>query len=485
MISFIPKLCYYAFGLGFPLNLLYLVPFLVFFPFVKKLFKNKYFRILFFVLPSTIIFIKILRNDPFFLSDDFAHLKLVTYYSYFEILKMALSNPGIWVGHHIVSAFWLFKIIFDTFGTKVESYLFVNYILQVLNLIIFYNILEKIGKRTFISVFVTFLLGFNYLTWISNMHEILGGTFVLLAVYFWVKYLQQKSGLFLVVVYYLLALVSKEITFFLFPALILISIFYNFTVRKLEIKKYKSSIIILSSIFILYLLFFAWKFTDYSRLPVDEGYKIAFSIEVVMKNIVVYTSMLVPFLRNSYFLTWLFFVLFIGFDFWKRKPITTPFLVSYLLFLLPPSLFTNRISNYYTYIPSFFLFMGIAQVFWELARRKIFSNKFAVGVVILVITIYIFGVNKLLMDNCFLIQVPWQKPYTSAFYALRNNLNRLWISGELTIGKEIMIKEEEKSLDMQALYETGALQLFINDKEARNLSFIYNKDRGTLEVSQK
>src|SRR3989304_7993492 len=110
------RICYLVFGVKIPFYLQYALPLLVFYGFISSLIKNKYFRILLVLVPPTVIFIRLLRNDPFFLSDDFAHLFLANESSYFDIAKEALTGGGIWLGHRLIGAFWLFKAIFDVFG---------------------------------------------------------------------------------------------------------------------------------------------------------------------------------------------------------------------------------------------------------------------------------------------------------------------------------------------------------------------------------
>jgi len=485
MNSFISKFCYYAFGLSFPLNLLYLVPPLIFYRQLVKLFKNNYFRIFFILIPPTIIFIKLLRNDPFFLSDDFAHLNLVSNYSFLEIAKNALTR-GIWVGHRIFAAFWVFKGIFHIFGTRVEAYLFLNYLLHALNLIIFYKIIEKIKKGTFISVFITFILGTFYLTWISNIHELMGGTFVLLTLYFWFKFLLEgKKYNWVSTVFYLLAIFSKEITFLAVPALFLFSVFFHFNFKKLNLRKVTKGFSPLLVIFLFYSIFYASTFLGYSRLPSDAGYKMAFSLGLFLKNLLIYTSMLVPVLKSIWGRGIILLLVFLGFDLVKRKPLTTPFILSYFLFLIPPSLFANRISNYYTYIPSFFLFFALALIFWEFSKLKVFSNKLVVVLSIFIVALGIFGAGKLFMDNCFLIQFPWKKEYKGAFLSLAKRIDQMTLDGKLIAGSEIRLSEREITSDMEELYDTGTLHLFMKEKQAQNFRFIYNKERNSLIVDAK
>src|SRR3989304_9640168 len=149
MNTLIDKFCYYSFGVKVPFYLQYAIPLIIFYDFFTRLIKNNYFRYLLIFIPPIVIFIRLLRNDPFFLSDDFAHLRLVSGNSYLEIAKDAFTKNGIWVGHRIIGAFWLFKLIFQIFGAKAEAFLAANFILHSTNVLLFYLIVQKLKKTSF------------------------------------------------------------------------------------------------------------------------------------------------------------------------------------------------------------------------------------------------------------------------------------------------------------------------------------------------
>ena len=131
----IAKVCYYLFGLSASLYLLYLILPVIWFEKFKQLIGMKMIRVLIISILPTFIFLRLFRNDAFFLSDDFAHLAYVSSNSYWEIVKVAVGH-GIWVGHHIIGGFLLFKLIYDLFGVNVNAF---NLVVYLFNLIMLYN----------------------------------------------------------------------------------------------------------------------------------------------------------------------------------------------------------------------------------------------------------------------------------------------------------------------------------------------------------
>lgn len=372
-----PKACYYAFGVKIPLYLQYSLPALLFYKQIVKLLKKEWVRIVVILIPSTVILIRLLRNDPFFLSDDFAHLRLVSRYSYLEIAKMAFSGGGIWVGHRIIGAFWVFKMIFDLFGPKPELFLLVIFGFHVTNVILFYLLARKISKDSLFSVLTAFVVGTFYMTWMSNIHEVMAATFLLASTYLFMNWLSGKKYLFLSFAFYLLAILTKEITFFLPLALILLAIYYHFNISPIKITGIIKRLLPFFVVFLIYLLTYAKGFAGYSNEPSSESsYRIVFSLSPTPKHLLYYLTFNFPVIKFSYF-GLLIFPAFLLFDLWKKKPVILPFLVSYFIFLGPPLLFENRHSYYYTYIATFFLFLGLTLFLFRglCTAYKTFSGK--------------------------------------------------------------------------------------------------------------
>jgi hypothetical protein len=436
----------------------------------------------------TIIFVKILRNDPFFLSDDFAHLQLVYRNSYLEIAGQALRPGGIWVNHKIIFAFWLFKVIYEVFGTSVVPYLTTMYLIQIVNVFLFFLILKKIANKHFLALVISVIFSSYYLTWISNIHEVLAGTFVLLALFFWINFLQSRKKKFywLVIVFYILGLFTKEITFLLGPGLILFTIFYNNYVKKINLRKLTLFLLPILIIFLFYSLFFASGFLSYSRIVGDVGYKIRFSPSIFVNNLTNYTTMLLPIIGNSTLRLLLVALSAIAVDIRRRNLVAIPLFLSYVLLVAPPSFFSARSSNYYVYIPSVFFFAFLFLVFYEiyLILKKYYDgrgigSKLLKVYSLLGILVGIFGVNRIVMDNCFLIQFPWQKPSKAVFLSLVDKIDNKLMKGELKNGNTIILSADETTLELDGLSP------FLKSEKAKNINLKYLPDQKALLVENK
>ena len=189
--KFFPKTCYYLFGVKIPFYLQYLLVGFAFYKPITKVIKNKYFQLLLILIPAIIVFVRILRNDPFFLSDDFDHLSLVLQNSYRDIARMAFSGNGIWVGHRIITGLWLFKLLFNIFGAEPVVFYASNFIFHAANVLLLFLLLKQFDKKSVFPVLISFIFSSFYLPWISNLHEFIAGSFVLLATLFWIYWLKS------------------------------------------------------------------------------------------------------------------------------------------------------------------------------------------------------------------------------------------------------------------------------------------------------
>lgn len=488
-----PRICYFSFGLKTPFYLHYLLPALVLYKHLVKFLKSKHFRLIVISISSIIVLTKLLRNNSFFLSDDFDHLYFVSENSFLGIIKVALSERGLWVGHRIVTGFWLFKLIFMAFGTQIEPYLFAIFIFSLLNVLLLYLILEKIKKDSLFSVLLAFVFGTFYLPWISNIHEIVAATFLLLGLYFWFVWLSscKAKTYWLVLVFYLLAISTKEISF-LFPiVLTAASVFYHYYISRINLKKLA---VFMAPFFLVLLLYgstlgsgFLWYFS----LPSGKGYSMSFSAEVILKNLLHYTTNIMPIVNFSMLGLGIFFASFVLFDLWKKKPITTPFLFSYLVFLGPPLLFEGRQAPYYSYIASLFLFIGFFVFLKEIYsflrgffKKKSFLTKVFTIYFVLFIAYGVFGIDKFLLDNCFLIQFPWENRRKTALSYLTKRLDKLFDTGQIQEDTEVKLEEKENIPEVRFIIGSNVLHLFLSSKGKQDYRFSYNGKEKSLIVDK-
>ena len=419
------KVCYYLFGIN-PLIISVIILSWIFFDRkIEKLFNNKFFRIFFISLPVVIIFIRILRNGPFFLSDDFAHLELAYNSSYLGILKIVLSKPGLWVGHHMILGFWLFKFIYGMFGANIYPYVTVIFLLNLTSVILLYIVSGEFIKNDFVRTFTSFVFGFLYLSWISNIHELLGAIFLMSSFYIFIKWIKNKYAVFGIwsIILYVLAVFSKEITFLLFPIIVLV---YMYKQKGRFLKRDLKILIPFCLTFIGYSIFYASTFFGYFGLK--SGYRMGFDLNTIFNNILFYFKFILsgigPYLNPTLILLFLLYI----YTLYKKNYWTIMSFLGFFALIFPVLLFSNRVSTYYVYIPAIFLFLSFGCIgdfiFHELSRIKIkvFSRRIFVAIIIVLTMLYMFSTNKGLMDNCFLILAPWPNQSRQQFLNLTNEV---------------------------------------------------------------
>lgn len=489
MNFFPPQTCYYLFGLKLPLFLNYFLPVLVFYRLLEKLFEKWYFRAFLICLPAVFILIKLLRNDFFFQSDDFAHLKIAAEYSFGEVFHRGMGRQAIWGFHHIFLGFWLFKFVFIFFKTNLEAYLFTNFLLHILNIGVFYQILRKIEKGQMFSVLITFLFATFYLSWISNIHELLASLFFLLTILFWILWITKtkRNFYFAALFSYLLAISSKEITFILPIILVLFSVFWQNYILKVNFRKKWRGFLPFFALMIIHFLVYGKVYLNFFSSKGD-GYSTSFDFSVFLKNFLVYLSQVMPIIDESLLRLSVFLLILVVFDFLKKKLIVLPLFFCYLFLLSPPSFFERKIASYYAYIPSIFLyflfFVLSREIFLFFKRRKLSGKLFNIYLV-LIILLGVFKIDKFLMDNCFLTLMPWENPHKNALFKITAKIEEKFKEGGVKEGDEIFLSQEEATHEMKYLFTTNGLYLFLVPEEAIDYQFVYNEKMNSLVIKEE
>jgi len=394
--ALVTKACYILFGSN-PVfvSLIYFL-FLLLIYFLNKKFKNKGLPLFFIsVTPAIFYLIKLLLND-YFLSDDFEHFVLISKYSYWEIFLRGISANGIWAFHRLFTSFWLFKLIYSIFKTNYYAFATVNFILHIGNLYLLTLILKKVFKNMYVTSILVFISSFHYLTWISNIHELLAGLLFLSTFYL----MFNTKHRILPIITYIFGIYSKEIVFIFPLCYTMFLIFYNNYVKKVNLKKLILDLKPFFIIFFLYLIVFVKDFYKFSNFATGSGYDLIFKLNTVFIHLAFYLGDRIPLFSGIFGL--IIFVLLITFyDLSKKKLILTSLYVSFLA-LIFPVLFLSKNTSYYSYIPSFFLIIIIG----------VFLNKFKNKPVLLsllltsLLLVFVFKTNIKMQENCFLIQFP-------------------------------------------------------------------------------
>jgi hypothetical protein len=451
---------------------------------IKKLFNRKVFSVLFVSLPAAIIFVRILFNNPFFISDDFAHLEFVSTNSYLGILQIVFSKPGIWVNHHIVFGFWFFKAIYDFFGTNIYPYVTVIFLLNLTSTLGLYFLSGEFIKDNFVRTLISFLFGFLYLSWISNIHELLGAVFVIFSFFTfirWVRGKRPKYGVWSIVLY-ILAIFSKEIAFLVLPFLLIAFIY----MRKGHIEKNDLKILTpFLSIFILYSLFFASTFLGY--FGAASGYKMTFNLATAANSLSYYLKVVIPGINTYFPFAVIFLTAIYLVSVYFKKYWALIFLFGFIIHILPALFFADRVSSYYAYIPAVFLFLSFG-IIADFVQKKMYDSKLGglkgrliTAVILVVIGLCLFNVGEVLKYNLYLVVYPWPNLTRDQYLNLISEVKTF----EDRNGKSAEFKLEEESKGLVLTHGADVVKPFLPKREAGLYSYSVDYVKTTLVLTKK
>ncbi len=492
---FSARSCYFLFGFNkIPFYLHYLLVGLIFYNPLKSILKTRLGRLSLIILPCLVIFIRLTRNDFFFQSDDFAHFRIVADYSFWQIFLKTMTE-GYWGFHHIFIGLWIFKLVFMFFGVNFWAYSYTILIFHLINIILFYLILTKINHRDFFNVLTAFIFSTFYIRWISGVYELAYATFVLLSLYFWLRFLMvsEKKYWILSLMSFFPALFAYEKAAFLPLALFLFSIFYHSYLSKINLKKIFITLIPFFLIGGLHLLVYGRTYLLFLNLAATNGYKVTLSFSVFLNNNLIYLTQLIPFIEYSIPKLLIFVLIIICFDLWKKKLLLIPLFLCFILLISYASFLDHKIAPYYAYTPSIFLYILLFVLFSEIYQaispafkknRKIIFKAVNVYFV-LVIALGIFRLDKFFLDNCFLTQFPWPNPHHVALNSITAKINKLFSQGQISDGQKIKLEEKEVTHEMTYFFGADALYLFLDNKEAKNFSFQYDATSSALIVKKR
>ncbi len=412
MTGLVTKACYILFGTH-PLfvSLIYFLFLSGIFIIAKKIKHKEIFLFIVSILPAVLFALRLILND-FFLSDDFDHFVLVTKYSYLEILIKGFLADNLWAFHRLFTAFLAFKFVFSIFGANYYVFVVVNLLLHIVNSYLLFVLLKKFIKDIYIVFVSIFIYSTFYLTWISNIHELLAAFFFLSTTLIAFKILFEKGKnnkrlQLLSLVTYILGIYSKEIVF-IFPfCFSLLLIFYNNYRKKINIIQ---SILSLKAYFVIsfiYLAVFVYDFGKFSNFESNSGYDTVFKFSNVIDHLVFYINDRLPIFSGTIGLV-IFILLILFFDIYRKKAILTPLFLSFLA-LIFPVLFLSKATAYYGFLPFIFIIIGTAVIFETSKLKNIIFVIFAS-----MSLVFVFRHNIPTQENCFLIQYPRIHPRKQA-----------------------------------------------------------------------
>jgi hypothetical protein len=160
-----------------------------------------------------------------------------------------------------------------------------------------------------------------------------------------------------------------------------------------------------------------------------SSYEMKFNYQLLVTNFTWYMSLLFKGIKGLAVLAAILVIPF-AHDILHKKIIALPFLLAFLIAMLPPLFFTNKLSPYYIYYPAIYIIMMLLVVsdslkkYLQLIFTKHKLNYIYLNVIFIIILLFNFiYIQKQLMDNCFLIQFPWQNESKTVLNSLTQDID--------------------------------------------------------------
>jgi len=295
----------------------------------------------FILIITSVYFIYLLNDSRYFFYDDFTGFTFVVGRTWWEIIRDSLLSRD--VDRHKITGYLVTKLIYNLVNLKVEAYFLAMFIIHTLNSFLLFNLLKKLSKKTYISLFLASIFAWRfYLWWFSNIHMFLAGLSFLLTLHFW---LNKKITLIWII--FPLMVYSYGPTILLPLALILLSWFLNRPWKKL---------IPLTLVSFAYLLIYSNTAANITRFTnPDNPYFRPVSVSTYLTTSSIYLSDLsAGLLPQSIWPTiavWVAGLIAII----KFKPRLLLVALCFPLTLLANSFFPNHTMFYYLYTPIIFV----------------------------------------------------------------------------------------------------------------------------------
>ena len=296
------------------------------------------------------------RTNNYFSNDDFyvlAHFK--NHGLGLNVFDFFLK--GDMFGFRKILGYLVFGVLLGNFGVNPNAFMFTNFLLHTVNLVLLFMIVRFLTKKDFTAFFLAVIYNKFYLFYFSNIHEYLGAFFCLLSIYLFLKF---PKKIYLSLAAYILALLSKELTFSL--PFLLLAISY---VRGSDKKKTIPFFIVMAG----YVIYQGYFVLSTKVLSLSSSYRLLFSVQNLLKGVVFYFG---------YGLPALFAVLPLFTK--KYKPILI-LGVSFLT-LLPVLFFVNRREMYYLYLPITYILIYLSYYLPKLSLKT---------ALIYVVVLFLFG----------------------------------------------------------------------------------------------
>jgi len=268
------------------------------------------------------------RTNLFFSLDDFAVLAYFKGHTWIQMVEEFVMVGDVWGFRKILGYIYL-RAIFDIFGVNAMAYTVGNHILHTVNVLLVYLVVTRLSENKWQGFFGAIVFNSTYLFYFSNVHEYLVTTLSLFCIYL---FLVSKQ-LIWPALFFILALLTKELALSLPFGLIAISIFRHQKIKKTYF------FWLIALFYGLYQLSFV---ISKASLPVNHTYATTFRIDRLVYNL-------------KFYMPWWWVSLVVLCLPWAWRRRSVAFLATFIVSLVPALVLKNRQESYYWYLPSVYL----------------------------------------------------------------------------------------------------------------------------------
>jgi hypothetical protein len=380
-----------------------------------------------------------LRTDNFFSTDDFAVLSYIRDHNLLEITKNFLLEGDLF-GFRKVIGYLYFEVLFEAFGVRAFYFNLGNFMIHTANLIILYFTAKKISGNRFASFVSSVIFNKIYLLYFSNVHELLVTLFSLLSIHFFLRNKRKTLSL----MFFIFALLTKEIAFIIPFVLIALSIY-----KKTSLKKTTNHFLVLV-VYGLYQLRFV---LSKSVLPENESYAISYKLTDLTSGLFYYLSPLV-------------LVVLATLPLISKRFRSYILLFTSLLALLPFLFLVGRREEYYLYLPMMLVALFIAVNLPRLSLKSILLS---------VVMIAVFGGRNVFPKIAWRRFPNWQK------VSIGNVVDRVE-DGVRSGDTKIYIGDINLERDAKLMLQNDLLGLFLEGDKLRGYHYEYFPEEGILKI---
>ena len=359
--------------------------------------KKKYFPQIVIALLGLIVFLPLIEVK--FFGDEIAFINRNQIHLFSDLFSLFLKKNYDWIYYRPLSNF-VSGIITLLFKYNVVYYRIFNIFLHIINSIVLFYFTKNLFKLNrnsikiaFVSALLFLIFPLNNLTiiWHTDLFDRLLFPFYLLSL---IYFMHSFRANFLSLLFFLLALLSKEMAFSL-PLIIIITNYFLYQKKLLQsIIKSLPYIVLAATYLLLRIILFN------NNILISHGVYAHLGIIDILKNYIfflglliipVFTTTLHLFVKTHFLLanlTGILFIFFIAALFYKKfkNDKLIYFLVLFVLFTFLPA--SRVLMKWYLYLPSAGFVILISYLIFQLKEKRF---RFAVIIAFSIIIIYTTG----------------------------------------------------------------------------------------------